>query len=760
MRTGSLLRNLVGAFAAIMLATGCGSGGVSDTGAGDPAAADLPEVAEAGDVPGDAVAEAHSDAQVEVPADLPPDPVADAPADGAAELPGDLPGDGLSDGLADAVAEVPADLPPDPVADTPADEAAELPGDLPGDVPSDGTADHGVDAASDAPVDTVSDASGDTPGDVDAEVSAPDAPFVGPLDDVLRLNHVQVKGTHNSYHVESEGTLPQWKFTHAPLDVQLRDLGVRQIELDVHWDGDLQGFTVFHIPLADPGTTCRTFKECLTVVKTWSDANPGHQLLYILVEPKDEVDDEPISGHYDALDAEILSVWPRERLLVPDDVRGSRASLTEALQKDGWPTIGQARSKAFFLLLDSSTHRDAYLEGHPNLEGRVLFARGSGGEPWCGVIEHGNPVRDADAITRDVGASIYLVRTTADEVDGTDEANSAGAEAARSLGAHLISSDFPAPKPEGGYWFDLPGGTPSRCNPVTAPTGCTSVAIENFDGLPAARVHPADCILDPACTHVLVSCHRGYHQIHPENSIGGIRGVADVGADAAEVDVRVTKDDVLVLMHDSEVDRTTDGTGNIEDKTFAEVQALNLEGNVDDKPEDRKVPLFLDALKIAKERDLVLYVDLMTDHLDLVIDLIKNGEGGPYYAQALIRDGLDTTSVMAQKDPNLIVMPYVKNAEDFEAVRTAIPGVRIVEMWVGGPDPDLASTIRAAGVKITQDVMGTGDVFAGFGDYTMWGQFVESGVNMPQTDWPTFLVPAVQQFNDTGLFPESGPLVQ
>ena len=209
-----------------------------------------------------------------------------------------------------------------------------------------------LDVAPDVAVGDLQDAAADVP-----EVSQPDAvpdstpeiiPFVGPLDDVLRLNHLQVKGTHNSYHVQSEGAVPQWFYTHAPLNVQLQDQGVRQVELDVHWDPELPGFTVHHLPFVDPGTTCETFKECLSVLKGWSDAHPGHQVLFVLVEPKDEIDDEKITGHYDDLDNEILSVWPRDRLVVPDDVRGGHATLLEALQTDGWPTLGQTRSKAFF----------------------------------------------------------------------------------------------------------------------------------------------------------------------------------------------------------------------------------------------------------------------------------------------------------------------------------------------------------------------------------------------------------------------------
>ena len=67
-----------------------------------------------------------------------------------------------------------------------------------------------------------------------------------PLDDELRLHHVQVRGTHNSYHVEPETVIhPSHAYSHAPLDVQLETQGVRTFELDLHRMGDT--FDVFHL---------------------------------------------------------------------------------------------------------------------------------------------------------------------------------------------------------------------------------------------------------------------------------------------------------------------------------------------------------------------------------------------------------------------------------------------------------------------------------------------------------------------------------
>jgi Glycerophosphoryl diester phosphodiesterase len=61
-----------------------------------------------------------------------------------------------------------------------------------------------------------------------------------------------------------------------------------------------------------------------------------------------------------------------------------------------------------------------------------------------------------------------------------------------------------------------------------------------------------------------ISAHRGYSSDYPENTIPALQGALDAGAHVAEIDVRLTRDGKLVLMHDAKVDRTTDGSGPVE----------------------------------------------------------------------------------------------------------------------------------------------------------------------------------------------------
>ncbi len=167
-----------------------------------------------------------------------------------------------------------------------------------------------------------------------------------PLDDVLRLNDVWSVGTHNSYHLRflPEPLLDEWDYEHAPLDVQLDEQGVRKFELDVFWDP--AGFRVLHFNVFDNRSSCDTLVICLNILRDWSVAHPGHHPLFVFIEPKGifsetQLSDEPITGHYDQLDAEIRAVLEPDRLITPDEVRGGRATLRDAIRSDGCPACAR-----------------------------------------------------------------------------------------------------------------------------------------------------------------------------------------------------------------------------------------------------------------------------------------------------------------------------------------------------------------------------------------------------------------------------------
>ena len=297
------------------------------------------------------------------------------------------------------------------------------------------------------------------------------------LDDTLRLNQIQVLGTHNSYHVAppaGPGLTPERDITQAPLTVQLERQSVRQIELDVHAGaGPLQ---VFHLR-GDEGTTCPTLADCLREVRSWSERHRDHVPLFVLVEAKHELGAivDPL-----AVDAEIRSAFRPDQLLTPDDVQGDWPSLRQAVQDGGWPFLGSTRNKVVFVFTDNGLTRAPYTSGETSLQGRAMFVYADPSSPLAAFASVPDARVDGDRIGALVRAGL-IVRTRADDGGVEARANdSSRAVAALRSGAHLVSTDYPVPAPSG--YVVAPPGHPAGCNPVTAPPGaaCTPQDVENL----------------------------------------------------------------------------------------------------------------------------------------------------------------------------------------------------------------------------------------------------------------------------------------
>jgi hypothetical protein len=358
-------------------------------------------------------------------------------------------------------------------------------------------------------------------------------------DRTLRINQIQVIGSHNSYHTgiaPSERKLIEQQnpkamraldYAHAPLSDQLTG-GVRQLEIDVYADTkggryahpaivdkvaqaglpadpdfdpmhemDKPGFKVMHVLGIDQSSSCHTLIACLTTIRGWSQQHLHHLPIFILLETKQgrpgktSVPNGPepfTSATFDALDAEIRSVFSPQEIITPDQVRGSYETLLDAVsasgngtssggKKGGWPTLAESRGKVIFLM-DQRPVEAIYTEGHPSLRGRVIFTNAVPGAPDAAFTEENSSTKaEIDALARQG----YLIRTRTD--DGTEEARTndhTRADLALSTGAQMLSTDYPSSEPAKwtGFFVGLPHGLVARCNPVTAPAGCVDKLLE------------------------------------------------------------------------------------------------------------------------------------------------------------------------------------------------------------------------------------------------------------------------------------------
>lgn len=342
----------------------------------------------------------------------------------------------------------------------------------------------------------------------------------------LRLNQVQVIGTHNSYHAEASPAEELLRtqsdpvgekaleYGHLPLADQLSDQHVRQVELDVFADPDgglyanplirqltgggpydpamaAPGFKVLHLQDIDYRSTCLTLRACLTAIKSWSDGHRSHVPVTVLLELKDTPLTLPgvpagsivkpvpwTPALMDGLDAEIRSVFPPRRLIAPDDVRAGRPTLESAVLHHGWPTVEASRGKVMFLMDNAGDKRLAYLAGHPGLRGRVLFTNSTPGQADAAFVEENDPTGANQARIQQEVRRGYVVRTRADaDTVQARTGDTSQRDAALASGAQWVSTDYPVPGIAArfgtGYVAQLPGGATVRCNPVTAPARCS-----------------------------------------------------------------------------------------------------------------------------------------------------------------------------------------------------------------------------------------------------------------------------------------------
>ncbi|WP_198042658.1 glycerophosphodiester phosphodiesterase family protein [Oceanobacillus sp. AG] len=108
----------------------------------------------------------------------------------------------------------------------------------------------------------------------------------------------------------------------------------------------------------------------------------------------------------------------------------------------------------------------------------------------------------------------------------------------------------------------------------------------------------------------IVVAHRGVPSLAPENTMAGYHLSYELGADLIETDVQRTKDGHLVIMHDTTVDRTTNGTGAVSELTLEEIRGLDAGSHFDEEFAGEKVPTFREFLEGFKDKDVLLLVEL------------------------------------------------------------------------------------------------------------------------------------------------------
>ena len=263
----------------------------------------------------------------------------------------------------------------------------------------------------------------------------------------------------------------------------------------------------------------------------------------------------------------------------------------------------------------------------------------------------------------------------------------------------------------------------------------------------AAEIH------DPASKKVLVVSHRGDWLNYPENSLPALRSAIDRGVDIVEIDLKMTSDSVLVLMHDARIDRTTTGRGRVCDITFDSICKVSLRAG-QGVATHWKVPTLEEALLICKGRA-VVNIDQGFQFYDRIHPLL---ERTGMLGQTLIKGRLtasEVESVFSAYSENCLFMPIVNFSKMHhdEILRSygeqPAPPLAYEVCW-SEYTPEVEACMRevlASGSKLWVNSLwpslcgGLCDDAALEGDPSaVYGKLVDMGATMIQTDRPELLI--------------------
>ncbi len=185
-----------------------------------------------------------------------------------------------------------------------------------------------------------------------------------------------------------------------------------------------------------------------------------------------------------------------------------------------------------------------------------------------------------------------------------------------------------------------------------------------------------------------IVAHRGSSADRPENTLAAYRRAIEAGANAIEIDLRLTKDGHLVSLHDDTLDRTTEGEGPIESVTLAEVRKLDAGTWFDPRYKGERIPTFREILELAKGR-ISVFLDLKDGddaYAKQVVDDLRRW-GDP--ARTMLGVRSVAAAVFYRKHlPNALQVGLIPSPNDIEDFVAA--GVTVIRLWPKWLEPSAA----------------------------------------------------------------------
>lgn len=228
----------------------------------------------------------------------------------------------------------------------------------------------------------------------------------------------------------------------------------------------------------------------------------------------------------------------------------------------------------------------------------------------------------------------------------------------------------------------------------------------------------------------LVSAHRGDHTHTPENTLQAYANAIGAGADYVEIDLRTTRDSVLVIMHDASVNRMTTGTGLVRDLTYDSLRLLRVRDKAHPEWGEHEIPTFDQVLQLCRGK-IGIYLDF------------KNADPAAAY-KAIRRYGMEDQVIVyinapqqfygwrrvAPKMPLMVSLPGNVRTADSLAGFLSRDHPDILDGDWDGYTADMVTLASKDGYLVFPDIQGPNE------SPVLWDAAVSKGIRALQTDHP------------------------
>lgn len=245
---------------------------------------------------------------------------------------------------------------------------------------------------------------------------------------------------------------------------------------------------------------------------------------------------------------------------------------------------------------------------------------------------------------------------------------------------------------------------------------------------------------------LMIVAHRAAHHNYPENSLQAVQEAIDLGVDIVEIDVRVSTDGIVYLMHDQTIDRTTTGSGDIEKLGSCDLQNLTL--IFDGKNSGIAIPTLREALAVTKGK-IMVDLDLKTEKIYEVMSVVNEMD---VMDEVIFFDSdWEILEEIKAKMPEAFLMPRLYKTRQIRKTYRKLEPI-IVHIDPGFNTPKTRRKARKFGIRTWINSLGSLDEELRLNpDSPRSHELIENGASLVQTDLPELWISIKKGTNTTDL---------